>query len=169
MIWKAIDAATVIATSLAGALLIIVSLSHFIPELKLEPLKVFQHPSKETCVSSGKHGDLNECLVELICWGILSALGISCQWKLWEFCDDNRKSAQQGAGENEEAWNVEMGNSRRKSSRRSSSQFKSVPPAKSPRRATVQAGKKYLKSSKSAKRRKTEYSRIPARDRRSGW
>ena len=166
VIWKAIDAATVLGTSLAGALLVIVSLAHFIPELKLEPLKVFDHPSRETCTSSGDHGDLNECLVELVCWGVLTTLGVATQWRMWEFCDDNRRSAKNTEDENESAENIELGNTGRRSSRRSSSKPKSTRPT---RRATTHAGKKYLKPSKSSQRRKTEYARIPARDRRSGW
>lgn len=205
VIWKAVDAATVVVTSLGGALLVIVSVSHFIPELRLEPLEVFAHPSQAICATSpadpaaqqlngttpgngtvrgGGGGDaangLNSCAVELIAWATLSALGLVCQWKLWECTDDNRKSGgeRQGDEDAHDLRNVEIG-ARRKSVRKESSKRRATAaPTRGQRRATLGFSKsksaKYSKGAsrsprKKKARSKSTYTRVPARDRRSGW
>lgn len=198
IIWKALEAATVIVTSLAGALLVIVSVSHFIPDLKLEPLEVFGNPSEATCAGAGAGGanssqwgtnatsagvggnssasggvgggngsaanPINECMVELICWAILSSLGLVVQWKLWEFMDGNSKSNNSPNSEEADVWNVEIGPSKNSSKRRATAApTRHVKKSKSYRiNGTGGAGKRKTRS-------KSSYTRVPAKDRRSGW
>jgi hypothetical protein len=202
VIWKALDAATVVVTSLAGALLVIVSASHFIPAIELEPLEVFGHPSEATCtaaaVNPAEHrgnngtvfgnstfgngtrvqknsGDaINGCMIELICWAVLSSIGLVFQWKLWECMDGNsgsKNSQSRDEVEGEDVWNVEIGPSK---SKKSSKRRATAAPTRAERRATSKS-KSYLSGSspdragKKRARSKSSYTRVPAKDRRSGW
>ena len=210
VIWKAVDAATVVVTSLGGALLVIVSISHFIPELRLEPLEVFAHPSQAICTTSpaepGVHqlngtipgngtvhggggggggggeaaNGVNGCVVELVAWATLSALGLVCQWKLWECTDDNRKSRgeHQGDEDTEDLRNVEIGARKKSWKKEGSKRRATAAPTRGQRRNTLSGSKsksaKYSKGTSGSLRKKkvrskSTYTRVPARDRRSGW
>ena len=217
VIWKALEAATVVATSLAGALLVIVSLSHFIPGLRLQPLEVFDNPSAATCTaasvdatktssnihnsssvgffernSSSNRGNgsaaydgngtvvngdgssggdvVNACMVELICWAVLSSLGLVVQWKLWECMDGNSgltSDSDKKMGEKEEAWNVESGSSAKKKSKKRRA---TAVPARAETLKSKSASTKYhINSGRKPARSKSTYARVPAKDRRSGW
>ena len=79
--FKIFDHAVVIVTSLIGALAVLMSVSHFVPELNLSLWQLLNDPSS-----------VNGCATNTVCnglligWGVLSCMGLYVQFRRLDDC-----------------------------------------------------------------------------------
>ena len=79
---KIFDVVLVLVTAIGGALMIVISIVHFIPTFQFNAVVMLSIPtSMPLCESL-------ECISMFVLWGVLSLLGMFCQWRLWESDDD---------------------------------------------------------------------------------
>lgn len=75
---KIFDVVLVLVTAIGGALMIVISIVHFIPTFQFNAVAMLSIPtSMPSCESL-------ECISMFVLWGVLSLLGMFCQWRLWE-------------------------------------------------------------------------------------
>ena len=80
---KFFDVAVVIVTSCGGALLVTISIIHFIPAYNFNAIAILSNPTEMPLCDS------IECIGAFLLWGLLSSLGLAIQWRIWDSAEDD--------------------------------------------------------------------------------